>query len=200
MSESLRPDRSTAATLLGQAAVFGLVTPCKVRHVYAGDRLSLQLADDAGHLMPDDDLTIQLPVRAQTVTRLGDPPLPALNLFDPHAADGHTSEAPGPCPVARSFVRRLCERAIFTVLHLPLPPRRGWLNSLCPGAIEIGELWLFFADWDNTQEKAEKADKSENAEASQPSPIESTAGRWVALSGRLVDAGLAHYPPTDAAG
>jgi len=53
--------------------MLGLVALCKVRHVYAADRLSVMLINSGGH-PTTDDLTIQLPVRAQTIQRPGEPP------------------------------------------------------------------------------------------------------------------------------
>lgn len=119
----------------------GLVALCRVRHVYAADRLSVVLVNSAGE-QTADDLTVQLPVQANTVMRPGDPPLLVLHLYDPDAKDGHTSLAPGPCPDALSFTQRLVRRAAATLVHIPIPGRRHWLDGLTPGAIEIGDLYL----------------------------------------------------------
>ena len=119
----------------------GLVALCRVRHVYAADRLSVVLVNSAGE-QTADDLTVQLPVQANTVMRPGDPPLLVLHLYDPEAKDGHTSLAPGPCPDALSFTQRLVRRAAATLVHIPIPGRRHWLDGLTPGAIEIGDLYL----------------------------------------------------------
>jgi len=124
-----------------QQTKLGLVALCKVRHVYAADRLSVILINSAGKLMADD-LTVQLPVHANTIMRPGDPPLLALRLFDPAAKDGHTSLAPGPCPEAAQYTKLLVRKSVATLLHIPIPERRSWLDALSPGAIEIGDLYL----------------------------------------------------------
>jgi hypothetical protein len=125
----------------------GLVALCKVRHVYAADRLSVMLVNSAGKQMRDD-LTVQLPVDANTIMRPGDPPLIVLKLFDPGAKDGHTSLAPGPCPEAANFTRRLIRKAAATMVHIPIPDRSTWLDGLTPGSIEIGDLLLLDRDPD----------------------------------------------------
>lgn len=125
----------------------GLVALCKVRHVYAADRLSVMLINSAGKQMLDD-LTVQLPVDTNTIMRPGDPPLLVLKLFDPKAKDGHTSLALGPCPEAAKFTKSLIRKAAATLVHIPIPQRRSWLDSLTPGSIEIGDLLLLDHDPD----------------------------------------------------
>lgn len=121
--------------------MLGLVALCKVRHVYAADRLSVYLINSAG-AQTHDDLTLQLPVLANTILRPGEPPLLSLRLFDPQAADGKTSDAPGPCPVAAKCTRKLLSGSAATLVHIPVPARDQWLDGLQPGSIEIGDLYL----------------------------------------------------------
>jgi hypothetical protein len=121
--------------------MLGLVALCKVRHVYSADRMSVYLVNSAGE-QTHDDLTLQLPVLANTIMRPGDPPLMALKLFDPLAADGKTSDAPGPCPAAAKFTRRVLTQFQATLMHVPIPARDQWLDGLQPGSIEIGDLYL----------------------------------------------------------
>lgn len=162
-----------------ETSMFGLIVPVRVRHVYAADRFSLQLLNSYGHEMPKDDLTLQLSARAQMRMRPGDPPIHALKLFDRDAKDGKTSDAPGPCPSARTFAAKLIARSQRTVVHIPLPSRRGWLDSLCGGTIEIGELYL---------------DMPREAEQ----PVQWDLRQWLCLSTRLVEAGMAeHREPDD---
>ncbi len=125
----------------------GLVALCKVRHVYAADRLSVLLMNSAGEQMRDD-LTLQLPVLANTIQRRMDPPLLVLKLYDPKAADGHTSLGPGPCPDALAFTAKQIRRSAATLIHIPIPDTRYWLESLQPGSIEIGDLYLLPAPVD----------------------------------------------------
>lgn len=121
--------------------LFGVITPVHVRHVYACNLISVELLSEDG-TRTGDDLTIRLPVASNTLLRPGDPPLNALSLYDPAAADGRTSQALGPCPVARRYCRRRLQAARLVVLHLPIPNRRDWLASLLPGRIEYGDLYL----------------------------------------------------------
>jgi hypothetical protein len=125
-----------------QQQLFGLVAPVRIRHVYAADRVSVQLLDLYGE-STRDDLTIQLPCVANHVMRRSDPPLPVLRLYDPGASDGHTAMAPGPCPEARRFTERQLRAAAGVVCHIPIPNGNPhWLEGLQPGAIERGELYL----------------------------------------------------------
>lgn len=121
--------------------LLGLVAICHVRHVYAADRFSIMLLSDV--MRETDDITLQLrDVGGNSVMRESDPPLLALRMFDPTAADGRAAAAPGPCPVARRFVERLIREAACVVAHVPIVNRRGWLDSLTAGCIETGELYL----------------------------------------------------------
>jgi hypothetical protein len=160
--------------------MLGLVAMCKVRHVYAADRYSVMLINSAGQ-QTADDLTIQLPVRAQTIERPGDPPLLVLKLYDPNATGGHTSMAEGPCPSARTFARKLVQGAKAALVHVPVPARHEWLSGLQPGSIELGDLYLL----------PEKPDPRSIAIA-----MPSTA---VSLSRALIEAGMAKARSTDAA-
>lgn len=123
----------------------GIVSPVHVRHAYAADLLSVVLIDASGSTTRED-LVVKLPCRANTILRPGDPPLQALRLFDEQAADGHTSDAPGPCPQARRFCLQQLRRAKAVVLHVPIPRRPDWLDSLTPGVQCDGDLWLLDPD------------------------------------------------------
>ena len=125
--------------------LFGLVTPVHVRHVYAADLYSVQLLDRNGHRMPNDDVTLQLSQRATAVMRRGDPPLLSLSLYDAAARDGHCSQMPGPCPLARRWAIALIRDAEQVIAHIPIPERADWLDSLCPGCSQLGDLLLVTA-------------------------------------------------------
>lgn len=120
--------------------LLGLVVPVRVRHVYACDLLSVEIINSAGG-STGDDLTVRLPVRGKSRVRPCDPPLIALSLFDDQACDGHTSDQPGPCPEARDAVDALLESAKAVHLHMPIPDRREFLQSLVPGRTEEGDIY-----------------------------------------------------------
>lgn len=127
----------------GPAGLRGLVVPVEVLHVVAADRVNVTLIGDGGR--KTGDLTVQLPVSGATVMRRCDPPLLALHLYDPSAADGHTSKQPGPCPEARAFSQRLLRRAEQTLIHIPLPADRRWrrwIDAMVTGSVVRGELWV----------------------------------------------------------
>lgn len=174
--------------------LLGIVALCRVRYVYAADRLSVMLlASDGGET--GDDVTLQLPCVGNSVQRPGDPPLLALRLFDPAAEDGKTSLAPGPCPDATRATKRALRDCGVTAVHLPIMPRRGWMESLTPGILMQGELYLLPQGPVN------------DPDGDDPDPADAAAlhdmSRWrVSLSGAqrlselLVRAGHAQYPET----
>ena len=128
---------------------WGIVTPVKVRHVYAADLLSVELVDHSGDLT-SDDIVIRLPVAGNTVFRPADPPLLALHLYDEHANDGRTSETLGPCPNARQFTEHVLRRSAMLIAHVPIPSRRDWLSSLTPGVQCSGDLYTIPASSGNS--------------------------------------------------
>ncbi|QDV23368.1 hypothetical protein [Aureliella helgolandensis] len=119
----------------------GLVTPVRIRHVYSAELISIGLLDASGG-DSGDDLTIRLPVALRTHLRRGDPPPSALHLFDPQAADGHTSMALGPCPISRRWTDRYLRDTTAVIAHIPILCRRDWLHSMVPGAICDGDFYL----------------------------------------------------------
>lgn len=121
--------------------LLGIVALCRVRYVYAADRLSIMLLANDGS-ETGDDITLRLPCMANYVVREGDPPLLALRLFDPSADRGRSSLSPGPCPKAARAVQKLLATAVATVVHIPIEARRDWLNSLVPGVTLTGNLYL----------------------------------------------------------
>lgn len=123
------------------AQLLGIVALCRVRYVYAADLLSIMLlADDRSET--GEDITLRLPCVANHVLREGDPPLLALRLFDPAADGGRTSLAPGPCRDAARAARKAIDQAAAAVCHIPIQPRSQWLDSLTPGVLLTGELYL----------------------------------------------------------
>lgn len=174
-----------------RSQLLGIVALCRVRYVYAADRLSVMLlASDGGET--GDDVTLQLPCVANSISRPCDPPLLALRLFDPSAADGRTSLAPGPCPNASRATKRALRDCGVTAVHLPIMPRRGWMESLTPGILMQGELYLLPGP--------RPVDPSPEPDPADAIAMHDLTRRRLSLSGAqrlselLVRAGHAQYP------
>ena len=111
----------------------GLISPVRVRGVYAADLFAVVLLNQDGK-PSKDDLVIRLPgVTAKTIERPIDPPELTGSVVE-------LVDELGPDPDGRSAAQKLIGRRA-TSIYVPFSGS-GWLESLDVGATVPGELFV----------------------------------------------------------